>query len=184
MLDDRLFASLRRAAALVHAVPDSVLVIEAGGSVRLRVGNPCPGSVASEQRASACAFRNAVARAWSLHRDGHRMGFLSLTGTEDLELRFVTGLSAEPEPDGVIRIRIDAEQVALFATTLDIDTVRDLLSADSPVDLHEDRALGITLGHVDDADAPLPRLAIGELATRCVVEELVEAVNPLVADRP
>ncbi len=184
MIDDRLFGSLRRFAALVHAVPDSVLVVEVDGEALLRVGNQCPGRIESEQSASACGFRNAVARAWSLHRDGHRMGFLSLTGAEELELRFVTGLTAEPEPDGVIRIRIDAEQVALFATTLDIDMVRDLADPTHPVGLREDRALGVTLAHVHDAGDPMARLGIGDLAARCVVEELVESVNPLVADRP
>ncbi|MDZ7677015.1 MAG: hypothetical protein U5K29_00495 [Acidimicrobiales bacterium] len=182
MLNDRILACLRRTAALLHCIPDSVLVISADGRAVLRAGPDAPGATTAAMRTSTCGFRSAVARAWSLHRDRHRLSFLHLSGNEHLHLRFVTGLAADPEPDGVFRIRFGAEQIALFATTLELDTVRELTGPHTPVEFHEDRALGITIGHIHDATDTFARRALGDLAACCVVEELVADLNPLTVD--
>ena len=75
-------ATLREAAALVHAAPALRVRLRDGDRLLATVAAPSPLDLAPERWLSPCAFRVAVADAWALASSGRPVGLSGCLGSE------------------------------------------------------------------------------------------------------
>lgn len=81
-LDPAGLAALRSAAALVHVAPALRIRLRDGGDLLATVAAPSPLNGTPRRWISPCAFRMAVADAWSLTRSGRRVGVTGCLGAD------------------------------------------------------------------------------------------------------
>ncbi|MBK5223053.1 MAG: hypothetical protein JJE52_09290 [Acidimicrobiia bacterium] len=181
MVDDTTHARLRRAAALVHAIPGARLTISTDERDVVVVGervSPEPGVVGC----SPCRFRSAVAHAHARHISGRAVSLRGLPAGTHLDLTLHPGDAGHLIDGDLVQTRISDRWIALTATTLSpIDASAAVLDAGldaRSLRIHHDDRLEVTLIHIDlrrnDAAMAADLLAdLGRARTACAVHELI-----------
>lgn len=96
-LDATALAALRQAAALVHVAPSLRVRLRDGERVLATVAAPSPLDPPPIRWLSPCAFRVAVADAWSMARDGQPVGVTGCLGASPaIEVGVPAGGASHP----------------------------------------------------------------------------------------
>jgi hypothetical protein len=165
---------MRLAATLVHALP--------GVQLRLRLADGSGVDVARQPAPDAtdvvpaCAFREAVVRAYDAER---RDGVTPDDETPSIDVCVASGGCTH---DGaIVRVPFDRVEVHAFATTLSPDACcrifagRPGVGDDRVVHLHHDRGTACTVVHVQSTPRERADVValLDDLFAACVTEELV-----------
>ena len=197
VLDHDELATLRRAAAMAHAVGTIGLRLCAGGTTIADVVPPSGASLdewlAPGPRIDPCGFRVAVANAWADHRAGRKVGLVGWDGGdghgvgERLTVTWAVGAPGKLLGLGAVRAMCATQAVWAFASLLPEDALGAVLSDVATGDcapwmpfgdeleakLICDDLLDVTVVHIEADPAVQP--------TRSIVRSLDEVLRRMLA---
>ncbi len=197
VLDLGELATLRRAAAMAHAVGTIGLRLRAGGTTIADVvppsGAPVDQWLAPGPRIDPCGFRVAVANAWADYRAGRKVGLVGWDGHEGhdggerLTVTWAVGAPGKLLGLGAVRAMCATQAVWAFASLLPTDALGAVLSDvatgdcawsmpvgdDLEAKLICDDLLDVTVVHIEADPAVQPM--------RSIVRSLDEVLRRMVA---
>ena len=122
-------ATLRKSAALLHAVPGLRATVSSGGQ---RLATVAPGGEPEQPGAricSPCQFRRTIVAACAHLAIGDLVGVFGLPAGMDPRIDLYTAETCQLRPNGIVSWQLDEEtRVLCFATLLDVDTAMAVAS--------------------------------------------------------
>jgi hypothetical protein len=186
MISETGLRALRVAATTAFALPTIRLRIRHGERAILDVRRPDPSGGLPGRSMPPCAFRNAVARAHRLVRDGHQLQFLDLPDGDEPAIDIGLRTGDALLPGGIYRVTFQERWVHAFATTLEPARCQRLagddLATTALLGFHWDEATEVTLVHLETrAACPEAATVVHEVLepflARCATEELLSQLQ-------
>ncbi|MCX7620028.1 MAG: hypothetical protein N2037_04170 [Acidimicrobiales bacterium] len=194
MISTRGLTAFRVTAALCHSLPNLRARISYAGRALVHVLDPGPEEQLPDvgRVLSPCAFRCAVAQAYTRHQSGEKLGFLDLPAGTDPEIHIGTPTGGTARPGGIYRVPFRQWWLWGFATTVDPEVAFEL-GADLVMDaelghvralgIRPDAGLGVSLAFAETVAVPGSRdesvlvELLEALLARWTVHELMSAVD-------